>query len=106
MPGVRCSDVADEGCVEYVQVNSPALGPLAPSKLRFSPSKHKRKICRSRVKLLWKHETFSPPTGPRKRSLLEDLSFASVLPAHASRGKSRRSGWDRQAAPVFQIGFP
>ena len=37
---------------------------------------------------------------------MEDPSFASVLALSASRGQSRRSGPDRRAVPVLQLGFP
>ena len=51
-------------------------------------------------------EISSPPASPQRRSLVEDPSFESALAAQASRWKSRRSGRDRRAAPVFQMGFP
>ena len=103
---MRISDVAEEGCVEYVPVAALALGPPGPSKIRSSPSKRKRKISRSPVKLPRRFEVWSPPASPQRLSLVEHLSFASALAAPASRGKSRRSGRDRCAAPVFQMGFP
>ena len=53
-----------------------------------------------------KCQVSSPPASPPRRSLVEDPSFASALAAPGSRGKSRRSGRDRRAAPVFQMGFP
>ena len=46
-PGVRISDVVEEGRVEYVLVTSPPLGPPGPSKIPSCPSKRKRKICRA-----------------------------------------------------------
>ena len=48
-PGVRISDVVEEGRVEYAPVAAPALAPPGPSKIRSSPSKRKRKISRSPV---------------------------------------------------------
>ena len=105
-PGVRISDVVEEGRVEYVPVAAPALGPPGPSKIRSPSSKRKRKVTRSPVKLSRRFETSSPPASPPRRSLVEDPSFASALAALASRGKPRRSGRDRRAAPVFQMGFP
>ena len=104
-PGVRISDVVDEGRVEYVPVGPPALGSPGPSKIRSS-SKRERKITRSPMKLPQRFEVSSPPASPPRRSLVEDPSFAFALAAPASRGKSRRSGHDRRAAPVFQMGFP
>ena len=105
-PGVRISDVVEEGRVEYVPVGPPALGSPGPSKIRSPSSKRKRKITRSPVKLPRRFEVSSPPASPPRRSLVEDLSFASALAAPASRGKSRRSGRNRRAASVFQMGFP
>ena len=105
-PGVRISDVVEEGRVEYVPVAPPALGPPGPSKISSSSSKRKRKVTRSPVKLPRRFEVSSPPASPPRRSLVEDPSFASALAAPASRGKSRRSGRDRRAAPIFQMGFP
>ena len=105
-PGVRISDVVEEGRVEYVPVGPPALGPPGPSKIHSSSSKRKRKITRSPVKLPRRFEVSRPPVSPPRRSLVEDPSFASTLAAPASRGKSRRSGRDRRAAPIFQMGFP
>ena len=105
-PGVRISDVVEEGRVEYVPVAPPALGPPGPSRILSSSSKRKRKITRSPLKLPRRFEVSSPPAGPPRRSLVEDPSFASALVASTSRRKSRRSGRDRRAAPVFQMGFP
>ena len=105
-PGMRISDVVEEGRVKYVPIAPPALGPPGPSQIRFSSSKWKRKITRSPVKLPRRFEVSSPPASPPKRSLVEVPSFASALAAPTSRGKSRRSGRDRRAAPVFQMGFP
>ena len=104
-PGVRISDVVEEGRVEYVPVGPPALGSPGPSKIRSPSSKRKKKITRSPVKLPRRFEVSSPPASPPRRSLVEDASFASALAASTSRGKSHRSGRDRRAAPVFQMGF-
>ena len=103
-PGVRISDVVEEGRVEYVPVAARALGP--PSKIRSSLSKQKRKISRSRVNWPRRFEVSSPSAISQSRSLVEDPSFASALAAPASRGKSRRCGRDRRAAQFFQMGFP
>ena len=105
-PGVRISDVVEEGRFEYVPVGPPALGSPGPSKTRSPSSKRKKKITRSPVKMPRRFEVSSPPASPPRRSLVEDPSFASALAASISRGKSRRSGRDRRAAPVFQMGFP
>ena len=105
-PGVRISDVVEEGRVEYMPVAAPALGPPGPSKYRSSSSKRKRKITRSPVKLPRRFEVSSPPASLQRRSLVEGPNFASALATPASRRKSRRSGRDRRAAPVFQMRFP
>ena len=105
-PGVRISHVVEEGRVEYVPVAPPTIGPPGPSRIRSSSSKRKRKVTRSPVKLPRRFEDSSPPASPPTRSLVEDPSFASALAASTSRGKSPRSGRDRRAAPVFQMGFP
>ena len=105
-PGVRISDVIEEGRVEYVPVAPPAPGAPGPSRIRSSSSTRKRKVTRSPVKLPRRFEVSNPPASPGRRSLVEDPSFASALAAPASRGKSRWSGRDRRPAPVFQMGFP
>ena len=109
-PGMRISDVVEECRVEYLPVGPPVLRSPGPSKISSTSSKRKRKITRSPVKLPRRFEVsshpVSPPVSPPRRSLVEDPSFASALAAPSSRGKSRRSGRDRRAAPVFQMGFP
>ena len=46
-PGVKNSDVIEEGCVEYVPVASPALGPPGPLKVRSSAIRRKKKSLRA-----------------------------------------------------------
>ena len=104
-PGVRISDVVEEGRVEYVLVALLALGPPGPSRIHSSSSKRKRKVTRSPVKLPRRFEVSIPPASPPRCPLVEEPSFASALAAPASRGKSRRSGGDGCAAPVFHKGF-
>ena len=105
-PGVMISDGVEEGRVEYVPVAPPAHGPPGTSRMHSSSSNRKRKVTRSLVKLPRRFEVSSPPASAPRHSLVEDPSFASALAAPASRGKSRRSGRDRRAAPVLQMGFP
>ena len=105
-PGVKISDVVEEGRVEYTPVAVRALAPPGPGKIRSAPSKRKRKISRSPVKLPRRFDVSSPPASPQRRSLVEDPNFASALATPVSRGESPRSGRDRRAAPVFQMGFP
>ena len=104
-PGVRIPDVVEEGSVEYVPVAPPALGPPGLRKIRSSSSKWKRKITRSPVKLPRRFEVWSPPASLQRQSLVEDPSFASALAAPVYHGKSRRTGRDCRAGPVFQMGF-
>ena len=103
---MRISDVVEEGRVEYVPVAAPVLGSPGPSRICSPSSKRKKKISRSPVNLPRQFEISSPPASPPRRTLVEDPSFASALTSAAARGKSRRSGRDRRAAPVFQMGFP
>ena len=105
-PGVVISDVVEEGRVEYVPVGPPVLGSRGPNKISSPSSKRKRRITRSPLKLPRRFEVSSPPASPPRRSLVEDASFASALAATSSQGKSRRSGRDRRAAAVFQMGSP
>ena len=104
--GWNFCDILEEGRVEYVPVASPAVGPRGRRRIISSTGKWKKMISRSPVKLLRKFEISSPPATSEKRSMLEDLSFASVLTGQASHGKSRRSAWDRGGAPVFQMVSP
>ena len=67
-PGVWISDVVEEGRVEYVPVAPPALAPPAPSRIRSSSSKRKRKVTRSPMKLPRRFEISSPPASPARRS--------------------------------------
>ena len=62
-PGVRISDVVKDGPVKNVHLALPALG-SGPSKNGSSPSKWKRKISRSPVKLPGKFEICNPPASP------------------------------------------
>ena len=105
-PGVRISDVVEEGHVEYVPVAPAAFGPPGLNKISSSSSKRKRKVTPSPVKLPRRFEVSIPTASPPKRSIVEDPSFASVLAAPASRGKSRWSGRDLRAAPVIQMAIP
>ena len=64
-PGVRISNVVEEGRVEYVPVGPPALGLPGPSKICSSSSKRKRKVIRSPMKLPRRFEVSSPPDSPQ-----------------------------------------
>ena len=104
-PGVRIPEVVEDGRVEYGPVALPAFNPPGPSKIRSPPSKRKKKISGSPMKLPRRFEIPSPPYSLQIRSLGGDPGFASALAAQASRVKSRRSVRDRRAAPVVQMGF-
>ena len=64
-PGVRISDVVEEGRVEYVLVSPQALGPPGPSRIHSSSGKRKRRVTRSPVKLPRRFEVSSPPASPQ-----------------------------------------
>ena len=64
-PGVRISDVVEEGRVEYVPVAPPALGPPGPSRIHFSSSNRNRNVTRSPLKLPRRFEVSSPPASPQ-----------------------------------------
>ena len=104
--GCKFQILFEEGYAECVPIASPAPHPPGPSKLCSSPSKHERKISGSPGKLTRNFENSSPPATSQRQSLVENPSFASDLTSQASRGKSHRSGQDRRAAPVVQMGFP
>ena len=72
-PGVRISEVVEEGRVEYVPVAAPALGPPGPSKIRSPSSKRKRKVTRSPLKLPRRFEVSSLPASPPRRSRTQVL---------------------------------
>ena len=63
-------------------------------------------MARSPVKLPRQFEVSSPSAGCRKRTVVDDPSFASALASERHQGKTRKSGRDRKAAPVFQGGMP
>ena len=103
--GVRISNVVEEGRVEYVPVRAPSISVPGPSNLRVSSGKSKnRKISRSPVKR--RFEIASPPRSSQQHRLVEDLGFSAALDRQQSCKKSRRSGRNRKAAPVFQGGLP
>ena len=103
--GVRSSNIVEEGRVEYVPVKTPSVGVPGPSNLRVSSRKSKkRKICQSPVKR--RFEISSPPLSSEQHRVVEDLGFSAALDRQQPCKKSRRSGRNRRAAPVFQGGLP
>ena len=98
--GVRISNIVEEGRDEYVPVRTPG-----PSNLRVSSGKSKkRKISRSPVNR--RFEIASPPHSSPHHCVVEDLGFGTAFDRQQSCKKSRRSGRNRRAAPVFQGGLP
>ena len=69
------------------------------------PEKGKRKS-HSPVKLPHQFEVSSPSLSPRKRTVIDDPNFAAALTTEFPRGKTRKSGRDGKAAPIFQGGMP
>ena len=104
--GVRVSTVVEEGQVDYVPVVAPSRKVAGHSRHLSSPGKGKKKVSRSPVKLPRQLEVSSPSVGSRKRAVIDDSNFAAALTTESPRGKTRKSGRDRKAAPIFQGGMP
>jgi len=104
--GVRISTVVEEGQVDYVPVAGPSRTVASHSRHLTSPGKGKKKVSRSPVKLPRQFELSSPPVSFRKRTVIDDPNFAAALTNESPRGKTRKSGRDRKAAPIFQGGVP
>ena len=103
-PGVRISNIVEEGRLEYVPVNVLSLSTPGPSNLRVSSGKSKkRKVSRSPVKRHF--EIASPLSSSQRHGVVEHLGFIASLDRQQSCRKSRRSGWNRKAARVFQCGL-
>ena len=104
--GVRISTLVEEGYVDYMQVAAPSRKAAGQSRDLSSPGKGKKKVVRSSVKLPRQFEVSSRSDSSRKRTFVDDPSFASALASELPQGKTRKSGRDRKAAPVFQGGMP
>ena len=104
--GVRISTVVEEGQVDYVPVAAPSHKVAGHSRHLSSSGKGKKKVSRSPVKLPRQFEVSSPSVSSRKRTVSEDPNFAAALSTESPRGKTRKSGRSRKAAPVFQGGMP
>ena len=103
--GRRISNIVEEGRLEYVPVRAPSVSVPGPSNLRISSGESKKKkISRSRVKR--RFEIASPPLSSQQHCVVEDLGFSAALDGRQSCKKSQRSGRNRRAAPVFQVGLP
>ena len=104
--GVRISTVVEEGQVDYVPVAAPSRKAFSQSRGLSSPGKGKKKVSHSPVQVRRQFEVSSPPVSSRKRSVTDDPNFAAALISGSPRGKTRISGRDRKAAPIFQGGMP
>ena len=95
----------EEGRVEYVLVRAPSVSVPGPSNLRVPSGKSKKmKISGSPVKR--RFEIASPLLSSQQHRVVEDLGFSAALEHQQSCRRSRRSGRNRRAAPVFQDGMP
>ena len=104
--GVRISTVVEEGQVDYVPVAAPSRKFSGHLRDSGSPGKGKKKVSHSPAKVQRRFEVCSPPASSRKRTVTDDPNSAAALVSESPRGKARRSGRDRKAAPVFQGGMP
>ena len=104
--GVRISTVVEEGQVDYVPVAAPSHKVASHSRHLSSPGKGKKKVSHSPVQVRCQFEVSSPPVSSRKRTVTDDPNFTAALISESSRGKTRKSGRDRKAAPIFQGGMP
>ena len=104
--GVRLSTVVEEGQVDYVPFAAPSRKVAGHSRHLSSPGKGRKKVSRSPVKLAPQFEVSSPFASSRKCTVVDDPSFASALASERRQGKTRKSGRDRKAVPVFQGGMP
>ena len=104
--GVHISVVVEEGQVDYVPVAAPSRKVSSHSRRPSSPGKGKKKVSHSPAKVQRQFEVCSPPASSRKRTVTDDPNFAAALMTESPRGKAKRSGRDRKAAPIFQGGMP
>ena len=103
--GVRISNIVEEERVEYVPVSTASISFPGPSNLRVSSGKSKkRKFSQNPVKR--RFEIANPPPSSQQHRVVEQMGFTAALDRHKSCRKSRRSGRNRRAAPVFQSGLP
>ena len=98
--------MVEEGQVDYVPVAAPSRKTFSQSRGLSSPGKGKKKVSHSPVQVRRQFEVSSPPVSSRKRTVTDDPNFAAALMTESPRGKTRKSGRDRKAAPIFQRGMP
>ena len=104
--GVLISTVVEEGQVDYVPVAAPSRKVASQSRRLSSPGKGKKKVSHSPVKVPRQFEVSSLSVSSRKRTVIDDPNFAAAVTTESPRGKTRKSGRDRKAAPIFQGGMP
>ena len=102
----RSRELLEEGQVDYVPVAAPSRKAFSQSRGLSSPGKGKKKVSHSPVQVRRQFEVSSPPVSSRKRTVTDDPNFAAALMTESPRGKTRKSGRDRKAAPTFQGGMP
>ena len=98
--------MVEEGQVDYVPVAAPSRKSSGRRHDSGSPGKGKKKVSHSPAKVQRCFEVCSPPASSRERNVTDDPNFAAALMSESPRGKARRSGRDRKAAPVFQGEMP
>ena len=103
--GVRISTVVEEGQVDHVPVAAPSRKVASQNGRPTSPENGKKKVSPSPVKVPRQFEVSSPSVSSRKRTVIADPNFAAALTTEW-KGKTRKSGRDREAAPIFQGGMP
>ena len=104
--GVRISTVVEEGQVDYVPVAAASRKVASQSRRISSQEKGKRKCLTVQSNYLVNLKCLVPLSAPRKRTVIDDPNFAAALTTESPRGKTRKSGRDRKAAPIFQGGMP
>ena len=82
----------EKGQVDYVPVAAPSRKVAGHSRHLSSPGKGKKKVFWSPVNLLRQFEVSSPPASSRKRTVVDDASFASALASESPQGKPRKVG--------------
>ena len=102
---LRISKKVEERRVEYVPVRASSLSVPGPNNLCVSSAKSKKRII-SRSPVKRGFEISSPPLSSQQHGVVEDLGFSGPLDHQQSCKKSRYSGRNRRAAPVFQGRLP
>ena len=100
--GVRISTIVEEGQVDYVCVAAPSRKVAGHKRHLSSPGKGKKKVSPSPVSLPRQFEVSSPSASSRKQTVIRDPTFASAVATKSPRGKTRKSGQGRKAAPVIR----